>query len=521
MSQPLVIHDDLTTLDAWVDALHRTLDGARPGFARHLKSAREILARNPADWSLVVLPANARRDELARGGRGTQAAAEFVEHLERTYPDIPVIVVAEKGRTLLRKLGAIPPKMQLIELPDLSLDLLCERAFAMVAGDRPPENELDIEIRVMDQRTCWWSMRMRGGIDAKVWDAKILALDPRKFDAVRRMATPQVDADFVDWSNELSSKVHDLLFFGESDHDTFRDHFLDSTARVDPQHRHVRIRSFTQEHHDMHFDMLKRMSDDEQPMMLSSPVVRQHGAKRTTRPLFNPKERIRCLVVLARNADWERPDSQESRPDDLTALAAARAEADDVTRALRMDALRPDSCISADPADVRLLTFEQGEDPCRKLSAVLSENEPWHLIHFVGHGQVVPIPGSDPPRNRGELILCSRDRISIDFSELARQLAHGDTRLLFLGACQTGRGLFLSTAAEQIELAAVIGYRWRVADDRALDFARAFYAALLEQPQASRHAVERAFVAARSAVYKMRPGDCTWASPALLHQLDS
>ena len=316
-----------------------------------------------------------------------------------------------------------------------------------------------------------------------------------------------------------------MLFQGAADQLTFHDHFVDTTARVAPERTRVRICSESDSHHDMHFDLLKRLLDDPKPMMLQSSVVRQHGSRRSLQSLFFPPTKLRCLVVLARGVELTIKDKDTVV---FPGLPAAALEAKEVALALRDSAAYPGSCIAATrdeatgelvPAVELVRLGEESGDVVHDLTEALKRG-PWHLVHFVGHGRTVTKPKGSKPEQTGELVLCSQDRTTIDFETLAMQLKERDTRLMFLSACQTGQGAFLSSAAFYM-VPAIIGYRWPIQDARAREFAQVFYDALLRPEKATRHSVERAFVAARASVYESFPTECSWASPSLLHQIDS
>jgi len=451
---------------------------------------------------------------------------EFISALHRSWPSLPVIVIAEKRFVALHALAGAMDRMVLIESQADWRDLLAEKAWMLLSDASDIKPELDVEIRVKTDRLCTWSMRQHGRITADTFSDKELFIDPAKFEAVSEMRSPRDDENFKVWSDKLARKVHEMLFQGAADQLTFHGHFVDTTARVAPERTRVRICSESDTHHDMHFDLLKRLLDDPKPMMLQSSVVRQHGSRRSLQSLYFPPTKLRCLVVLARGVELTIKDPATGAVL-FPGLKAAAFEARDVAKALRASAAYPGSSIAMEkevatglevPA-VRLLDFKEGDDVLARFGEALKAG-PWHLVHFVGHGRTVPRADGAGPGQRGELILCAKDRVTIDFETLALQLKERDTRLMFLSACQTGQGAFLSSAAYHM-VPAIIGYRWPIQDARAREFARVFYDALLHPDRPTRHSVERAFVAARASVYESFPAECSWASPALLHQIDA
>lgn len=513
MPKVLVINHDLPASDIWLRTLEETL-GHDTEQALHLERAISRLKKEPSDYSLIVLPADARPDADALGSSGCDAVVAFLSKLKTLEIKVPVIVISEVQHPILHALAGFNPQMALIEGQADWRECLADRAWQMVSSAVDDGPEVDVEIRVDSERRCTWSMKERGRITADAFSNQLLPIDPDKFFTIQQMQRPPVAAaDFAIWSDNLARNVHAMLFQGASDQLKFHGHFVDKTAKVPPERRRVRICSSLESHHDMHLDVFKRLYDDNGPMMLESPVIRQHGSRRTNQPLFSRKTPLRCLVILARDAA-----TPVKSPDGAVypELKNAKFEAQEVESLFKLSAKADPSLV--DPEHVRLLDFQPGDDVKKVLFATL-ENGPWHLIHFVGHGRTVPNRETSGPGMRGELLLCSRDLTTIDFEDIARRIEKQDTRMLFLSACQTAQGAFLSAAAHWM-LPTVIGYRWPIQDSRAKAFAKAFYEGLLNTRQPTGLSIERSFVAARANAYRNSATDCTWASPALLHQID-
>jgi hypothetical protein len=514
MPKVLVINHDLPASEIWLRTLEDTL-GHDTEQALHLERATSRLKKARNDYSLIVLPANARPDADALGSSGCDAVVAFISELKELEIKVPVIVISETRHPALHVLASVIDQMALIECQADWRECLADRAWQMVSSAVDDGPEVDVEIRVDSDRRCTWSMKERGRITADAFSNQLLYIDPDKFVTVQQMRRPPVaDDEFAIWSDNLARNVHAMLFQGAADQLKFHGHFVDATAKVPPERRRVRICSSLDSHHDMHLDVFKRLYDDNGPMMLESPVIRQHGSRRTNQPLFSRKNPLRCLVILARDAATTvtSQDGQVVYP----GLKNAKFEAKEVETLFKLSAKADPSLI--DPDHVKLLEFQPGDDVKKLLFATL-ENDPWHLIHFVGHGRTVPNREESGPGKRGELLLCSRDLITIDFEDFARRIERQDTRMLFLSACQTAQGAFLSAAAHWM-LPTVIGYRWPIQDSRAKVFAKIFYEGLLNTRQPTGLSIERSFVAARANAYRNSATDCTWASPALLHQID-
>ncbi|MEZ4656525.1 MAG: CHAT domain-containing protein [Caldilineaceae bacterium] len=148
----------------------------------------------------------------------------------------------------------------------------------------------------------------------------------------------------------------------------------------------------------------------------------------------------------------------------------------------------------------------------RALQAAL-EQGPWHVFHFVGHGNF------DPLTSEGRLAFCDAagKLHSMSATQLGRLFSgHATLRLAFLNACEGGRTgdaeLFSSVGAVLTRrgIPAVISMQFDISDRAALEFARLFYDAL-----ARGNPVDVAVTAARSGLSFADPHSTEWATPML------
>jgi len=136
---------------------------------------------------------------------------------------------------------------------------------------------------------------------------------------------------------------------------------------------------------------------------------------------------------------------------------------------------------------------------------------PWHIFHFVGHG--------DFDRNSGEGRVAFSDEADRQIVLPARKLArllddHPDLRLAFLNSCEGAKGgegdPFSGTAATLVRrgVPAVVAMQYEITDKAAIEFSRAFYHAV-----ASNLPVDAAVAAARTAVSMY--DTLEWGTPVL------
>jgi len=141
-------------------------------------------------------------------------------------------------------------------------------------------------------------------------------------------------------------------------------------------------------------------------------------------------------------------------------------------------------------------------------------DEPWHVLHFMGHG------GFDQESGQGRLNFegPSGDAERVTGTLLARHLrSFPDLRLVLLSACKSGvmprrKGLdpFSSTALALVQagVPAVVATQAPIADAAAIAFSAAFYDRI-----AARDPVDAAMVQGRLAILRTLPFD--WGTPIL------
>jgi hypothetical protein len=144
---------------------------------------------------------------------------------------------------------------------------------------------------------------------------------------------------------------------------------------------------------------------------------------------------------------------------------------------------------------------------------------PWHVFHFIGHGRF------DQFRKVGTIALTD-DGGHPHFLK-ARNLApvlmdHYDLRLVFLNSCEGAKSsdsdAFSSTAATLVRkgMPAVVAMQYKITDEAAIEFARAFYRAVSRGLPA-----DAAVAAGRISLNNKIDDTFEWATPVLyMHARD-
>ncbi len=138
---------------------------------------------------------------------------------------------------------------------------------------------------------------------------------------------------------------------------------------------------------------------------------------------------------------------------------------------------------------------------------------PWHIFHFVGHGQF------SAASEEGWIVLCDEDGQPKPLlaSQLARALVHHkDLRLVVLNSCHTAQSgplnVFSSTASVLVHqgIPAVIAMQHAITEAAALEFSRTFYETL-----ANGEAVDSAVTEARKSISFAFTHTLEWGTPVI------
>src|SRR5215217_7422133 len=138
---------------------------------------------------------------------------------------------------------------------------------------------------------------------------------------------------------------------------------------------------------------------------------------------------------------------------------------------------------------------------------------PWHVFHFIGHGDF------DPETEEGLIAFANEEGYArlLPAEDLALLLKdHWDLRLVLLNSCEGARGsesdAFSSTAATLVRpgIPAVLANQYEITDEAAIEFSRTFYQAVADGLP-----VDAAVSYARTSLKIEIDNTLEWATPVL------
>lgn len=217
-----------------------------------------------------------------------------------------------------------------------------------------------------------------------------------------------------------------------------------------------------------------------------TPIVRYLELPQLIRPLHVERP-IRLLIVIA-------------GPTDLPTLNVAH-EQDLIAGALK------------DLTTQHVFEVEWLINPSWRGVQQAFQRGPWHVLHFVGHGDV------DAQSGEGIVALVNEQKQAemLSATQLARLLGdHDPLRLAVLNACQgaqvsaTDRFSSIATSLVRRGTPAVVAMQFPISDSAAIEFSRSFYSALAQTLP-----IDAAVAEARKAISLSSGTSLEWATPVL------
>ncbi|MGC4080367.1 MAG: CHAT domain-containing protein [Rubrivivax sp.] len=540
----LIVHHDedmREMLEDGVRAAFATLGlPARPIDKGNIDRAGRAIEDHGLDnCSLVVVGSSTPADAASSIGlTGREPTMRFIRQLKSFWQQLPVVVISNAPDERLAGFLEAYDRTALLAADARLADTLRDAVRTLVGGQpRLSAACVRLHIHLRDRRSASWEMLRTGGAKLRTFRASgTLAIDTRKLEDILDESA-RLDADVSQDSfrsrsfARLSRDLSDLLFSGSVDN-------ADCWSRFSRQRDeaggmgHMRVRVTVDD--EMHTLLMEALRDPSAASLadcwiLNAPMYR-HAMPRGSEPLFRDADSrngpINALVIQADAA----PGNIPLGDDRVLPFAGLPHTADE---AIWLETLLR----THGGGQVRRLDLGDADPtpPEQRLLQALTDEAPpqgWHLVHFCGHAiNARPLGAS--------LVLRADRGGALPVHRLATALAR--TQFLFLSACHSAKDPTVLRALEQ-QVPAVLGYQWKVPDERASNFARLFYGALFERGAPSYRYLEYAFMRARRRAYEqavqeaqarlLADGDDpqatiedtlrdhSWISPVLVMQMD-
>ncbi len=512
----LVVHPEAEMILTVMDILKQVASGEyeEPSiqFARHQVGAKCLAEK--AQYDLVVSALNIPHDETDAQAAGSEGllGLDLIRTLRSTNPEMPAVIICKGSPdTDVIRFAAEPQVVLLPEEGDIEPDLTqaVSKLLRMPSGDLQAERKrVDLEINLdPEDGGCTYRFHCEGYPSVP---AKVLTVEHK---ALRSLVdkSKRVDVTKACWEEELREVGEELnrqLFEDTPRSRGFAEDFCRWEGVADGI-QNMRIRFVVRE--ELHPIALEAMRRNREYCGLRAPIYRGWVRPGVTPgivrwALFQDDETRRGpinVLIIAADAEGYSDDLGK----EYEHLPNLDQEVDSLERQLSQH--RNEYRI----ADIRVIRNEELPDGVSFRQTVEStlKGGTWHVVHFAGHTDLKEIGENDVgyvilPGTKGKPV----DAVKIDV--FAYWLAR--SRFIFLSSCESAEKDFLFHLANEY-VPAILGYRWPVADDMALEFAETFYSRLFSGEERS---LEYAFLEAIKEMHRSHEDEPIWAAPVLVMQ---
>ena len=476
------------------------------------KEARERIEDQQERYNLIITHVHIPPDSEEFADTEKQQGLAFLKSIEQEGCGIPSILIVQSIREVIDDVEDLS-RCRLIDEshPEEFEDKLLEKvkkSLSAVSGqvkDKGVAEEkigkVDIYLNLSDKPSQY---QMKGvGID---WDTPVNVLEFER-DAMRKLIRrSKYIQKRPKWRDELRS-IGSCLFKELCEKNSkLRGDFSKLIEKVNGE-ENVRIR----------FEADKSLSpvilealldiEHEDHWMLHAPIYHTVPVNSRAAPLFKDKrerkEPINCLIIAA-NAHGRVDDHFEWGELDL--LESADVEADNILDYLKKNKTEFNiGKIRRIPNSER--TVSLGKTFADQITEALEEEGPWHLVHFAGHSKCVKGEG---------YIFYPRENSAIaeDIDNFSRLLMKAKTRFIYLSSCESSQADFIFDLARK-GIPSIVGFRWKIDDDKAAEYAQIFYENLFEKKKP----LEYAFLETRKEMYRNYKDNQIWAAAMLIIQV--
>lgn len=449
-----------------------------------------------------------------------QGIALLLRAKEKKGKAAKIILVDGRTKGVERQIKAIPRceivenKLSLEEELKKALERLLTEAPPAVAGDRRKRESYDVEI-TLGRKGQRYRMTMPRAADI----AGTLAVDEASLKKlVRRSHHLRDQQSYKSFNEMLTDLGEDLLLEFKRN----PDFHADLTRLLDRAHDDIsktRFRFIVEQEdlslYPLAFEAIKQRGGDF--WMLKAPVSRRVGSRMPQHevlPLFSPAveelAEIRCLVVESETSGVFHDDELETSFDPIDKVVDECQWLEEFLCGRREDKPKvPCDCKQLNARAAR----SRGVGLRDLLESELTENGPWHLVHYAGHSYF------DEDLDAGYLILPAEAEGQMEKLEIGvfgHWLRTAESRLLYLSSCDSSSEELIFKLVKQ-RVPAILGFRWKLNDASAFYYAERFYRDLMTNDSPS---LEYSFLRARKRTYSKyhQQEDRIWAAPMLVMQ---
>lgn len=463
-------------------------ENVRIELANSYQTARDAL---PGDVSLVITPAHLRKTLTSALSLSEMQGVELIRRMQEGQMRIPVILIAPTFTDQLRDAQPYLGQTSIVYTGCDMINAVVKRSKELVY--KGPSRRLDVEIHV--KKDSAWSYRIIG-------DGFGYASPDRPFivdqSALRdlKLFTAALGQATENWQ-EILRAIGESILDSIGKDSLFHYDYIDGLSKGGYDTT-TRVRFVVgPELHGVAFEAVLTPRRDKF-WMLEAPIYRRLVVQSSSSAGYLFEGRAKCLIINAAVSG-----SAAGVRHVLDKLTMATPEC----RWLEQKILEVTDSFNMAPPEI--LSATEGAKPTPENVRRVLESDKWDIVHFAGHSY------HDGNTNKGYVFLPGEEDDQIEKVELER---FGDwlhrTTLVYMSSCDSGTGAFVFELANR-QVPNIIGFRWRVGDRLAFEYAQEFYGSLFKT-----RSIEKAFLKARQEMNLRRPESPIWASSVLIKQFD-
>lgn len=486
-------------------------------FENNVEKAEKRLAADPVHYNLLIVELHIFADSKSTSYENKKLGLKFLQDLRsKNVPVSSILICPTLDQEVVDFQGSCTGDMScelLSQTEDWGENLKKKVKKSLTCPLEEEQRKLGKVDILLDFEENKNEYRMSGeGFSFNVARGALKGIDPFiKQDLIRRSKKLTRQND---WSEELHTIGGYLLRSLFDNNPDFHCDFKEIVHKAGGE-ENIRIRYIVEEN--IHPIALEALLDrDDEYRMLHFPIFRTVNTKGINPPLFKDEETrtkpINCLIIDA-NSSGEVELSTDTPKIQLAPLTKAKDETVKLEKLLNELKKEGEAFPIAVGKVTRLFPKEGEKSFCKRVENAL-ENGTWHIVHFAGHSHY------DEKDQKGYVFFPGKrgQPVFSEIEEFAQWLRKADVRFVYLSSCSSADVDFVFQLAQQY-IPAIMGFRWPIDDEKAMEHALVFYDKLLKGSKR----LEYAFLETRKDLAlkkKYKNKNYIWAASILTMQTD-
>ena len=497
----LIVHSDVTILEAIGDILKDACASENFEVALTLvksqNEAESLIKENLYDLVITNLEIPHDRKSTLPVGRKKKPGLELVKSLRQQQIDVPAIILAgDVDQELFQPLIDLVKNVEVVSIGEKLSEELTQKSKRLLSQEEQVKIEAKVNLDIilnLEKPEFGWSLHCQR---FHLEDSGPLFVAPDELQNL--ILASRAAASSEDWEEllrDIGQRLARQIFCDRNL--KLLEEFFEARGQVGGL-ENARIRFFVEEK--VHPVVLEALTQEgEEFWMLKASIYRKLQQIPGQYALFQDEETrkgpLNCLIIQSNASGLVKGLGQELKP-----LAKVEQEA----KWLEQYLLTHRAQLGIGEVK-RISATPKGHSFKEEVKKTLV-NGVWQIVHYAGHSVY------DKEQKTGYLIFPGRRMPEeVGIPEFANWLVRTQAHLVSLSSCQSTETEFVWQLARN-NVPAVVGFRWKIDDDKAEEYTKSFY----EQLFSGEKSLEGAFLKARQDMHAKYTHNRIWAAPMLL-----